>query len=85
MSRFDAIRIDRRRPAETAAAAIKDAATVRTPARVGKKAVSGYFSQELSRALHMLALEEDTSLQALLGEAIDDLLRKYGRHPFGER
>ena len=85
MSRFDAIRTDRRRRAETAAAATEDAVPARTPARVGKKAVSGYFSPELSRALHMLALEEDTSLQALLGEAIDDLLRKYGRHPFGER
>jgi hypothetical protein len=84
MSRFDAIRTDRRRPAE-AAAVIEGAAPARTPARVGKKAVSGYYSLELSRALNMLALEEDTSLQALLGEAIDDLLRKYGRHPFGER
>jgi hypothetical protein len=47
--------------------------------------VSGYFSAELSQALNMLALERNTSLQAVLGEAIDDLLRKYGKHPFGER
>lgn len=53
--------------------------------RAGKKAVAGYFSPELSRALHILGIEQDKSLQALLGEAIDDLLRKYGKHPFGER
>lgn len=57
----------------------------RTPARVGKKAVSGYFSAGLSQSLHMLALEQGRSLQALLGEAYDDLFRKYGKHPFGER
>jgi hypothetical protein len=39
----------------------------------------------LSQALNILALEQNTTLQALLGEAIDDLMRKYGKHPFGER
>jgi len=53
--------------------------------RTGKKAVAGYFSPELSRALNILRIEQDKSLQALLGEAIDDLMRKYGKHPFGER
>jgi hypothetical protein len=54
-------------------------------AREGKKAVVGYFSPAVSRALHQLALDTDSSIQALLGEAIDDLMRKHGRHPFGER
>jgi hypothetical protein len=53
--------------------------------REGKKAVVGYFSPAVSRALHQLALDTDTSMQALLGEAIDDLMRKHGKHPFGER
>jgi hypothetical protein len=57
----------------------------RAPARIGKKAVVGYFSSDLSRALHQLALDNNVSIQGLLGEAIDDLMRKYGRHPFGER
>ena len=61
----------------------------RTPAkpagRQGKKAISGYFSPEVSRGLHMLALEQETNLQALMGEAFDDLMRKHGKHPFGER
>jgi len=83
MSRFDAIRTERSRPS---AATVQPAPTARrTPARIGKKAVSGYFSPDLSRAIHLLAVEQNTSLQALLGEALDDLLRKYGKHPFGER
>jgi Antitoxin-like ribbon-helix-helix len=53
--------------------------------REGKKAVVGYFSPAVSRALHQLALDTDTSIQALLGEAIDDLMRKHNKHPFGER
>lgn len=57
---------------------------VRKP-REGKKLVGGYFSQELSRGVNVLAAEQGTSVQALLGEAIDDLMRKHGKHPFGER
>jgi hypothetical protein len=57
----------------------------KAPAREGKKAVVGYFSPAVSRALGRLAVDEDTSIQALLGEAIDDLMRKRGGHPFGER
>ena len=53
--------------------------------REGKKAVVGYFSPAVSRALHQLALDTDSSIQALLGEAIDKLMRKHGKHPFGER
>jgi hypothetical protein len=47
--------------------------------------VSAYFSPEVSRGLNMLAAEQGTTLQALLGEAIDLLMRQHGKHPFGER
>jgi hypothetical protein len=59
--------------------------------REGKVPVGGYFSPELSRALHQLALDESVSgqprikIQALIGEAIDLLLRDRGKSPFGER
>lgn len=53
--------------------------------RAGKKMVGGHFSAELSRAINILSAEQDKTVQALVGEAIDDLLRKYGKHPFGER
>ena len=88
MSRFGAIKSERAsrppgREAETETPATGSPS--RTPARVGKKAISGYFSAEMSRDLHRLGLEQDKSLQALMGEALDDLLRKYGKHPYGER
>jgi hypothetical protein len=84
VSRFDAIKTDRSRQEATALEA-PSRAPGKAPARIGKKAVSGYFSPELSQAVHLLAVEQNASLQALLGEALDDLLRKYGKHPFGER
>jgi N-acyl-L-homoserine lactone synthetase len=88
VSRFGAIkseRAGRSSGGEKEAAVPAAEAIARTPARVGKKAISGYFSAEMSRDLHRLGLEQDKSLQALMGEALDDLLRKYGKHPYGER
>jgi hypothetical protein len=87
VSRFDAIRSERGvRPAAPPTSESPSAPPpAATPSRQGKKAVSAYFSREMSRALHRLALDQGTSLQALMGEAFDDLLRKYGKHPFGER
>ena len=57
----------------------------RRPAREGKKFVGGWYSKDLSRAIAQLALDHDTTVQALMGEAIDLLLRQYGKHPYGER
>lgn len=59
--------------------------TGKAKAREGKKAVVGYFSEDMSRALRVLAIEEGTTVQALIGEALDLLLRQRGKHPFGER
>ena len=56
-----------------------------TPGRVGKKAVVGHFSPALSRRLGQIAWDNETTIQALLGEAIDLLLPKYGFPPAGER
>ena len=47
--------------------------------------VGGHFTSDLSRAVKVLAAEQGTTVQALVGEALDDLLRKHGKHPFGER
>ncbi len=88
MSRFDAIKSERASQSAGKAAeteALASVSTSRTAARVGKKAISGYFGAEMSRALHLLGLEQSQSLQSLMGEAFDDLMRKYGKHPFGER
>jgi hypothetical protein len=48
------------------------------PSRVGRKAISGYFSPEMSLALHTCARRNGISLQALMAESFDDVLRKYG-------
>ena len=50
----------------------------RAKAREGKVAVVGYFSLELSTRLHTIKAQERTSIQALLGEAIDMLLKDRG-------
>ena len=43
--------------------------------RTGTKHVGGYFDPEVSKQLRQIALDEDSSVQALLGEAIDLLFR----------
>lgn len=53
------------------------------PSRVGRKAISCYFSPELSLALHTCARRNGLSLQDLMAEAFDDVLRKYGESPIG--
>ncbi len=84
MSRFASIKTVKAPPTPRASDPEKPP-SIRAASRVGKRAIGGYFSGEMSRALHILALEQDLTLQALMGEAFDDLFRKYGKHPFGER
>ena len=54
-------------------------------ARDGRVMVAGYFSPELSRSLRILAAERDVTVQHLVGEGLDFVLRHYGKHPMGER
>ena len=54
------------------------------PSRVGRKAIAAYFSPEMSMAMHVRARKHGLSLQALMAEAFDDVLRKYGESPIGE-
>ena len=57
----------------------------RTPGREGKRCIAGYFSPQLAKRLARMAVDEDTSIQALLGESLDLLMRSRGDHPFQER
>ncbi|MBW8734933.1 MAG: hypothetical protein JF571_11650 [Asticcacaulis sp.] len=54
-------------------------------ARDGKVMVAGYFSPQMAKAVKLLAVERDTTVQALIGEGLDTILHKYGKHPMGER
>lgn len=51
------------------------------PVRRNKKAISGYFDPAVSRQLKFIAVDRDTTIQALLTEALNDLLEKYGKQP----
>ena len=53
------------------------------PSRVGRKAIAAYFSPEMSMAMHICARKHGLSLQALMAEAFNDVLRKYGESPIG--
>jgi hypothetical protein len=52
--------------------------------RAGRKAIAAYFSPEMSLAMHVCARKHSLSLQDLMTEAFDDVLRKYGKSPLGE-
>jgi hypothetical protein len=47
--------------------------------------VGSRFSRLCSDTLNHMAIDEGITLKALLGEAIDMLMRARGKHPFGER
>ncbi len=47
--------------------------------RKGTKLIGGHFSPEVSTQLRIIAAEEGTTVQSLLGEALDDLFVKKGR------
>ena len=72
-------------PPSLPAGAAAEAKGKKRPAREGKKGILGHFSPELSRALNIMAIEEGATVQALMGEAFDLLMRARGKHPFGER
>ena len=46
--------------------------------RAVKASVTGYFAPEVRRQLRRLAADRDTTIQALLGEALNDLFAKHG-------
>ncbi|MCA8837095.1 MAG: hypothetical protein K8963_04490 [Proteobacteria bacterium] len=50
-----------------------------SPARRGKKAVSGHYDAAVQKQLNQMALDEDSSVQELLREAINDLFAKRGK------
>lgn len=66
-------------------AAVKGASAAPAKARQGKTMIAGYFSPELARAIKILAVERGVTVQALIGEGLDAVLRQHQRHPFGER
>jgi hypothetical protein len=75
-------------PAEEPVAPPKKAAPVKAeaqpekffrPSREGRKLIAGHFPPKTAKQLKILAAEEDTTVQALLEEALDLLFVKKGR------
>ena len=52
---------------------------VRPKARTGTKQVGGHFPEEVAWQLRELALERRSTVQELLGEALNDLFQKHGK------
>ena len=53
----------------------------RCPARQGQKMIAGYFDPMVHRQLKMLCLEEETTIQYLLTDALNGLFEKHGKPP----
>ena len=66
------------------AAAYKAKGAATAPSRQGKKAMTGYFSPEMSFAMHMTSRKNGMSLQDAMAEAFNDWLRKMGESPVGK-
>ena len=49
------------------------------PSRIGKKGVTFYLEPDAIRQLRMIGIDEDTTLQALMVEAANLLLRSRGK------
>lgn len=77
---------DRAEPVQIeTSAAPKVASVSEIPAsRQGRKQIAGFFTPEMSFALHTLARRQGRSLQDLMAEAFNDVLRKHGESPIGE-
>jgi hypothetical protein len=49
------------------------------PSRTGRTLVAGHFDPKVAKQLKLLAAEEETTIQALLEEALDLLFVKKGK------
>lgn len=71
-------------PASQASTAPITSSTRGPASREGRKQIAGFFTPEMSFAMHMLARRQGRSLQALMAEAFNDVLRKHGESPIGD-
>lgn len=53
----------------------------RAPVREGTRAIGGHFAPEVLKQLKMIAVENDTTNQKLLSEALNLLFTNYGKPP----
>ena len=70
--------------AVSAPATVQGGETTHPASREGRKQIAGFFSPEMSFAMHMLARRQGRNLQSLMAEAFNDVLRKHGESPIGD-
>lgn len=71
-------------PADDAAASAEPAPRFHRPSREDKRLVAGHFAPKVAKQLKLIAVEDDTTVQALLEEALDLLFAKKGRARIAE-
>ena len=73
-----------RTPLESAAPVVETKPASGPASRQGRKQIAGFFTPEMSFAMHTLARRQGRSLQALMAESFNDVLRKHGESPIGD-
>lgn len=77
-----AVPVGETRPTDTRAVDTRPASG--PASRQGRKQIAGFFTPEMSFAMHTLARRQGRSLQALMAESFNDVLRKHGESPIGD-
>jgi hypothetical protein len=65
------------KPESAAGSAVSSGNPHFRPGRANKSNVTGYFDAAVKKQLRLLAAENDTTIQGLLAEALNDLFAKY--------
>jgi hypothetical protein len=72
-----------RKPAGTATEGDEPMLPIEAPRRqrnrIGKKSIAGRFDPAVARAFAILAVKEDSTIEAMLTEAVFDILQKYNQ------
>jgi hypothetical protein len=84
MSRKPSFANLRARTPDPAVAPVSESPEPRQNSREGRKQIAGFFTPDMSFAMHTLARRQGRSLQSLMAEAFNDVLRKHGESPVGE-
>ena len=50
----------------------------KTPKKTERRLIGGHFAPEVQQQVRVIAAEQDTTIQALLTEALNDLFEKRG-------
>ena len=50
----------------------------KTPKKTEKRLIGGHFAPEVQQQVRVIAAKQDTTIQSLLTEALNDLFEKHG-------